>query len=112
MASLRRYRYRKMFQLTVERDLGERIRSDGALAVAMWSALANMEWHHADGAVVSYSFRAAGDFVAWLWEDGDYLDWYCSGEPGVVAEAIAETLAKHGWTLAVPSEARSDQTSR
>lgn len=98
VASPRRHRFRKLFELTVERELGERIRADGAEAVAMWSALANVEWHHAGGGVVSYSFRSAGDLVAWLREDGDYLDWYCSGEPGLVSVAIAETLAMQGWT--------------
>jgi len=50
-----------------------------------------------DGDIVSYSFREARDLIAWLREDGDYMDWYCSGGVGVVVPWIGDALAAEGW---------------
>jgi len=88
----------KQFEAAVDRLLGDRIRSDGACGVDLWSALADIEWHGPDGAVVSYSFRRAGDLVAWVREEGDYIEWYCSGGPGLVAAWISDALATEGWS--------------
>lgn len=96
--SIRGRRFHKLFEQTVDRLLGERIRADGALAIDMWSALANVDWRGPNDAVVRYSFRAAGDMVAWIREDGSYMDWYCSGPIGVVSPWISEALAVEGWS--------------
>lgn len=96
--SSRPFRHRKLFELTVDRLLGDRIRADGAAAVDLWSALANIEWIAPDGSIVSYTFRMAGEKVAWIREEGDYLDWYCSGTSGSVAPWIEGALAAEGWT--------------
>lgn len=62
--SARPYRGRKLFELTIEHVFGARVRKDGAAAIDLWSALAGVEWHGPDDAIVCYSFRAAGDLVA------------------------------------------------
>ncbi len=97
VSSSRAGRWKKQFELTVDRVLGDRIRADGAYAIAMWSALANVEWHGPEDVSVSYSFRTAGDLVAWVREEGDYLDWYCAGPVAVVAPWIEEGLGQEGW---------------
>lgn len=97
-ASERHFRHRKLFELTVDRLLGDRIRADGAAAIDMWSALANIEWIAPDGGVVSYTLRNAGGAVAWIREEGDYEDWYCSGPYERVAPWIEEALRAEGWT--------------
>ena len=38
--------------------------NDDDTAREFWSARANRDWIHADGDVVGYSFRAAGDLIA------------------------------------------------
>ncbi|API60157.1 hypothetical protein BSL82_13305 [Tardibacter chloracetimidivorans] len=96
--SSRLFRNRKLFELTVDRLLGGRIRADGAAAIDLWCALANIEWIAPDGDIVSYSQRAAGEMVAWIREEGDYIDWYCSGVGGQVASWIETALAEEGWT--------------
>ena len=96
--SSRPYRSRKLFELTVDRLLGDRIRADGAAAVDLWSALANIEWIAPNGDIVSYTFRTAGEKVAWIREEGGDLDWYCSGPSGYVAPWIESALAAEGWS--------------
>jgi hypothetical protein len=95
--SSRVFRHRKLFELTVDRLLGDRIRADGAAAIDLWCAFANVEWIAPDGDIVSYSQRAAGEMVAWIREEGDYIDWYCSGESGRVASWIEAALASEKW---------------
>jgi len=36
--------------------------------------------------------------VAWIREEGDYLDLYCAGPQGEVAAWTEEALAVEGWT--------------
>lgn len=96
-ASSRCFQDRKRFELTVDRVLGDRIRSDSSAAQAMWSSLANIEWAHYDGAEASYGLREAGAMVAWIREEGDYLDWYCSGPTDIVAPWIDDALHIEGW---------------
>lgn len=95
--SSRAYRPRKQFEAAVDRAVGDQVRSDGACGVDLWCALANVEWHGPDGEIVSYTFRGAGSLVAWVREEGDYIEWYDSGEPGVVASWISGALANEGW---------------
>lgn len=84
--------------VAVESSLGDALRADGSLCIELWSALSNQDWRHENGDTAGYSFRAAGDLVAAVIGRGDYMDWYCSGEPGVVSERIRAALAREGWT--------------
>jgi|GEM_PF-4302671 len=45
-----------------------------------------------------YTLRSAGGMVAWIREEGDYLDLYCAGPQGEVAAWTEEALAVEGWT--------------
>ena len=91
------YRPYKTFEVVLDRVLGERVRADGACGVDLWCALANIRWRGPDGEIVGYGFRRAGDVVAWVREEGDYITWYCSGEPGQVAGWIEDALTEAGW---------------
>lgn len=75
----------------------------------VWPIMTNKTW--------SCSWRYAGGVVADILEEGDYMDWYCSGireeeretnidkdgrmyrAEGDVSEEIKEDLAKLGWQV-------------
>ena len=78
----------------------------------VWPQLKNQTW--------SCSWRYAGGIVADMRQEGDYIDWYCSGiqgEPdadwvdlghvpeGTVTDEIQEDLLKLGW---IPREWKDD----
>ncbi len=85
----------------------------------VWPILKNQHW--------SCSWRYAGGILADMREEGDYMDWYCSGMQGmesdgeyvasndqkkyvsesIVTEEIREDLLKLGW-LVVDQENQGD----
>jgi hypothetical protein len=81
------------------RDLfKERLRSSEEDCRDMWGALCNVDWNHpAYDAPVSYSFRAAGGLISEVLGEGCYMDWYCSGNAGVVPDWIKEGFASRNW---------------
>lgn len=81
----------------------------------IYAALCNQSWKRNDvwpllkGETWSCSWRYAGGIVADMVEQGDYIDWYCSGirdrdspdngfvSESVVTEEIREDFFKLGW---------------
>jgi hypothetical protein len=84
----------------------------------LYAALCNQDWQRNDVWPLlkdqrwSCSWRYAGGIVSHMREEGDYIDWYCSGiqgEPdddwinlghvkeGTVTDQIREDLFKLGW---------------
>lgn len=102
------------FEMTVNRIFGDRMRgakhapwSDpdaDNICSQWWSALANVDWTHTNGDTASYSFRAAGDLIAAIREQGDYVDWYCSGPDATVTREINDAMAAEGWTWSTEPE--------
>jgi hypothetical protein len=96
-----------LFETAIDRVFGERLRSEGheqvrwyegtGIGHRIWGSLANVGWTHANGDTASYSFRAAGDLIAAVVGEGDYMDWYCSHPDGVVDPEVEELLAAEGW---------------
>jgi hypothetical protein len=58
----------------------------------IYAALCNQAWQRNDiwpllkGDTYSCSWRYAGGIVADMREEGDYIDWYCSGIKGIINE--------------------------
>jgi hypothetical protein len=71
--------------------------------IELWAILTDESWGR--------SWRGAGGVVADLRDEGDYLNWYCSGimnegtyieayvPEGTVTEEIEEDLRKLGWQV-------------
>lgn len=74
-------------------------------AQLLYAALCNNKfqkqevWPVLKGDTWSCTWRSAGTIVAELRGDGDYMDWYLSGNEGVVVDIIAEDLEKLGWQV-------------
>jgi len=65
----------------------------------VWPVLKNQNW--------SCTWRYAGGIVAFMRQEGDYLDWYCSGigniakfvEEGHVTDEVRADLMRLGWAV-------------
>lgn len=57
----------------------------------VWSILQDKTW--------SCSWRYAGGIVSRLEDNDNYMDYYCSGNEGLVDEEIREDLLKIGWIV-------------
>jgi len=81
--------------------LSARIRScvqNDLFAGLLYAALCATKWRHRDAKVTwSCSWRAAGNVVAGLRGDGDYLTWYCWGHEETFDEAVLAELDALGW---------------
>ena len=111
----------------------EKVRGDEVYAQHIYAALCNTEWQKAEPWLIlkdqrwSCSWRYAGGIVADMREEGDYIDWYCSGmknqetwdqaqwdaaddetkaawkriqsyqSEGAVSDEVTEDLKKLGW---------------
>jgi len=73
--------------------------SNDDYAKDLYGALCNMKWKHvATGSVYSCSWRYAGGLVADMRDKKEmYLDYYCSGNEGLVTLEVERDLAELGW---------------
>lgn len=87
------------FESVLEHVFGDRVRADDKFASDLWCALSNVSWYHPPSKQeYSCTFRAAGGLVAQIRGSGTYMDWYLSGDDGVVSPEIALVLGEEGWT--------------
>jgi hypothetical protein len=106
------------YDLRSNKWICDKTKSTKTYAQNLYAALCNQEWQRNDVWPLlkdqrwSCSWRYAGGIVAHMREEGDYIDWYCSGiqgEPdadwvdlghvpeGTVTDRIREDLFKLGW---------------
>jgi hypothetical protein len=97
LAEYRQINEADLFEMAINRALGDAMREDTGLCKEVWSALANQDWLHENGDNASYSFRAAGDLIAAILGEGNYMDWYCSGPYETVSDRIEDAMRREGW---------------
>ncbi len=89
-----------VFEHDMDRLMGDRMRSDDSFCVRVWGTLANMTWRNAlISEDVGYSFRAAGDLIAAIRREGDYMTWYCSHTPASHDDEIEGLMGRAGWKV-------------
>ena len=90
-------------ELANSTEICEKVLSDEEYAKDLYRALSNMQWRKRElmpllrNELWSASWRCAGGIVAELRQEGDYLDWYCTGGEGTVTDEIKADLARLGW---------------
>ena len=84
----------------------DKIRNDDSYAQNLYAALCNNQfqkseiWPILKDEVWSCSWRYAGGVIADIREQGDYMDWYCSGMGGLAtydAEENKEFMSKMNY---------------
>lgn len=89
----------------------DKVKGSKAYAQSLYAALCNNDFVNSDmfnilkGNYWSCSWRYAGGIIADMREEGDYIDWYCSGiindlsrvTEGTVTDEVREDLKKLGW---------------
>ena len=116
------------YDLRSSKELCDKVKASENYAQNLYAAMCNMDWQSREfwqemkGETWSCSWRHAGGIIADMREEGDYIDWYCSGignkesgygldhcEPtldldgrdyvpeGVVTEEIEIDLNQLGW---------------
>lgn len=85
-----------------------KVRASEAYAQNLYAAMCNREFQHRDVWALlkdqtwSCSWRYAGGIVADMRQEGDYIDWYCSGIRGGASEEdlanmTVEERAQYNW---------------
>ena len=73
------------YDLRSSKELCDKAKASDAYAQNLYAAMCNMTWQSREfwqelkGETWSCSWRHAGGIVADMREEGDYIDWYCSG---------------------------------
>jgi hypothetical protein len=91
----------------------EKVRTNPVYAQNLYAALCNNDFQKADVMPIltdqlwHCSWRYAGGIIAHMRQEGDYIDWYCSGyseSEGVVSEAtvtdeVRDDFGRLGWIV-------------
>lgn len=108
------------YDLRSSKELCDKVKASENYAQNLYAAMCNMEWRKRDlwpemkEENWGCSWRHAGGIIADMREEGDYIDWYCSGigeglgngdldgtkgyiAEGVVTDEIKEDLKQLGW---------------
>lgn len=96
-----------MISLGLEDDLinseaiKKKIRSSSATACKWYAALCNNTFYYTTDTAKhwSCSWRYAAKIIADIYRNGDYLDWFLSGDEGVVAPEVRDDLFALGWSV-------------
>lgn len=78
--------------------LGQQMNDDD-FARRVYASLCNIDWVHENGTEYSCTWRYAGGLVAEIRDrDEDYMDFYCTGNEGVIDAEVADAMEAHGWS--------------
>jgi hypothetical protein len=73
------------YDLRSSKEMCDKVKASNNYAQNLYAAMCNMTWQSREfwqelkGETWSCSWRHSGGIIADMREDGDYIDWYCSG---------------------------------
>ena len=73
------------YDLRSSKELCDKVKQSDNYSQNLYAAMCNMDWQSREfwqelkGETWSCSWRHAGGIIADMREEGDYIDWYCSG---------------------------------
>lgn len=83
----------------------EKVRKNETYAQNLYAALCNNDFTKNEvipilkDEIWHCSWRYAGGIIADMRQEGDYIDWYCSGNEGTITDEIKKDLLKLGWIV-------------
>lgn len=89
-------------------SLCQQIAASTTFARELYAALCNNQFRHItvdshdDHDYWSCSWRYAGEILSTirrLQDHGGYMDWYCSGNEGVISDRVRDAIKAMGWTI-------------
>ena len=98
------------YDLRSNQEILDKARNSMVYSQNLYAALCNNDFYYGDKSW-SCSWRYAGGIIADMRQEGDYIDWYCSGigtdpekTPGYVGESFVTDevrldLMKMGWIV-------------
>lgn len=93
------------YDLRTNEYIINKVRSSKDYGQKLYAALCNNEfikremWQLLKEETWSCSWRHAGGILADILEEGDYMDWYCSGNEGRIDKEIETDLYDLGWIV-------------
>ena len=82
--------------ITTDSVIKTKIEND-MFAKELYAALCNIIWKNSEEEY-SCTWRYAGELVASLRDKNeDYMDFYCSGNEGIISENVKNILTKYNW---------------
>jgi hypothetical protein len=84
------------YDLRSSKELCDKVKASDSYAQNLYAAMCNMTWQSREfwqelkGEVWSCSWRHSGGIIADMREEGDYIDWYCSGMGGLSTYDLKE----------------------
>jgi hypothetical protein len=94
-------------ELRSSKEISDKCKSSKVYSQNLYAALCNNEFKKGDK-VWDCSWRYSGGIVANLREEGDYINWYCSGigtqtpdyvGESVVTDEVRKDIESFGWTI-------------
>jgi hypothetical protein len=86
------------FEVDLAEALGETIRGDREAAVAVYSALCNLEWTRPGAEPYTITWCDASMLISGIRAQGEHdLEFYYSGNEGTIDARVEAGLAARGW---------------
>ena len=100
------------YDLRSSKELCDKVKASDAYAQNLYAAMCNMTWQSREfwqelkGETWSCSWRHSGGIISDMREQGDYIDWYCSG---IGNEELGNGLTGADGTNYVPEGTVTDE---